>query len=60
LRNFQIENNLFVDEKKFQKHLQKICKGFIHMENTYRILYRGVVCERIEKIERWMDEIENM
>jgi hypothetical protein len=60
LREFQIANNLFVDEKKFQKHLQKIYKGFIHMENTYRNLYRGVVCERIEKIERWMDEIENM
>lgn len=59
-REFQITNNLFVDEKKFQQHLNKIYRGFIHVENTYRNMYRGVIMERIEKIEGWMNEIEDM
>jgi hypothetical protein len=59
-RENQMQNSSFVDEKNFQKGLRNICKGFIHMENTYRNLYRGVIMERIEKIEGWIDEIENL
>ena len=60
LKEYQIANNIFVDDKSFQKDLHKICKGFIHVENNYRSLYRGVIMERLEKIERWIEEIQNM
>ena len=59
-RERQIQNKLYTDEKTFQKGLRNICKGFIHMENTYRNMYRGVIMERIEKIEEWIIEIENI
>jgi hypothetical protein len=59
-REYQMQNNLYTDEKKFQKGLRNICKGFIHMENTYRTMYRGIIMDRIEKIEGWMEEIQDM
>lgn len=59
-REYQVQNNLYVSENKFKKGLRNICKGFIHMENTYRNMYRGAIMERIEKIEGWIEEIGNM
>ena len=60
LKEYQIANSSFVDDKTFQKYLQKICKGFIHMENNYRNMYRGVIMERLDKIEGWIEEVQNM
>jgi len=60
LKEYQIANSSFVDDKTFQKYLQKICKRFIHMENNYRNMYRGVIMERLDKIEGWIEEVQNM
>ena len=49
-----------LNQKDFNKQVKRICRGFIHMENFYRNFYRGVIMERLEKIERWMEELECM
>lgn len=49
-----------LNEKDFKKEMKRICRGFIHMENAFRNLYRGVIMERLEKIEGWMEELDNM
>jgi hypothetical protein len=58
-KQYHIVNNLFVSEVIFQKSIHNICKSFIHIENTYRNLYRGVIMERIEKIEKWIDNLDD-
>jgi len=30
------------------------------MENNYRNMYRGVIMERLDKIEGWIEEVQNM
>ena len=59
-KEYHIINRLFVSDKIFENGLRNICKTFIHMENKYRNLYCGVIMERIEKIEGWLDTIEDM
>ena len=60
LKDYQILHNTYISEGKFKKSLQHICKSFIHVENTYRNLLRGAIMDRIEKIERWVDILEEM
>ena len=60
LKDYQILHNTYISEGKFKKSLQHICKSFIHVENTYRNLLRGAIMDRIEKIEGWIDILEEM
>ena len=59
-KNYQILHNTYISEGKFKKGLQNICKSFIRVENTYRNLARGAIMDRIEKIERWIENLEDM
>ncbi len=59
-RDYKILHNTYISKGKFKKGLQNICKSFIHVENTYRNLLRGAIMDRIEKIEGWIDILEEM
>ena len=59
-KDYKILHNTYISEGKFKKSLQQICKSFIQVENTYRNLLRGAIMDRIEKIEGWMDILEDM
>jgi hypothetical protein len=59
-KNYQILDTTYISEGNFKKSLQQIYKSFIHVENTYRNLLRGAIMDRIEKIEGWIDILEDM
>jgi hypothetical protein len=60
LKIYQKTNNVFKSEKSFRDFLQRLCKGYIHIENTYRIMYRGVITDRLERIESWLYYVDNI
>lgn len=59
-KDYKILHNTYTSEGIFKKSLQQIYKSFIHMENKYRNLVRGAIMDRIEKIERWIENLEDM
>jgi hypothetical protein len=60
LKAYQKTNNVFKCEKSFNKFIQRLSKGYIHIENTYRIMYRGVITDRLERIESWLYYVDNI
>lgn len=60
LKQYKINNGTYIDDRTFKKYIHTICKGYIHIDNIYRVMYSNLILDRIERLSACLDDIDDL
>lgn len=60
LKQYKINNGTYVDDRTFKKYIHTICKGYMHIDNIYRVMYSNLILDRIERLSACLDDLDDL
>ena len=60
LKQYKINNGTYTDDRTFKKYIRTICKGYMHIDNIYRVMYSNLILDRIERLSACLDDLDDV
>lgn len=60
LKQYKINNGTYIDDRTFKKYIRTICKGYMHIDNIYRVMYSNLILDRIERLSACLDDLDDL
>jgi len=60
LKQYKINNGTYADDRTFKKYIHTICKGYMHIDNIYRVMYSNLILDRIERLSACLDDLDDL
>jgi hypothetical protein len=60
LKQYKINNGTYIDDRTFKKYIHTICKGYMHIDNIYRVMYSNLILDRIERLSACLDDLDDV
>lgn len=60
LKQYKINNGTYTDDITFKKYIRTICKGYMHIDNIYRVMYSNLILDRIERLSACLDDLDDV
>ena len=60
LKQYKINNGTYADDRTFKKYIYTICKGYMHIDNIYRVMYSNLILDRIERLSACLDDLDDL
>lgn len=60
LKQYKINNGTYIDDRTFKKYIRTICKGYMHIDNIYRVMYSNLILDRIERLSGCLDDLDDV
>jgi hypothetical protein len=60
LKQYKINNGTYTDDRTFKKYIHTICKGYMHIDNIYRVMYSNLILDRIERLSACLDDLDDV
>lgn len=60
LKQYKINNGTYIDDRTFKKYIHTICKGYMHIDNIYRVMYSNLLLDRVERLSACLDDLDDL